>query len=38
METNFKVTPILALRSKHFKGAIITMFKDMKENILVMND
>lgn len=38
METNLKVTQILELTDKNFKVAIITMFKDMKENILGMND
>lgn len=38
METNLKVTQILERRYKHFKAAIITMFIDMKENMLVMNE
>lgn len=38
METNLRVTQILGLRSKHCKVAIITMFEDMKENMLVLND
>jgi len=38
METNFKVSQILGFRDENFKAAVITMFKDMKENMLGMND
>ena len=38
MDTNLKVTQILEFRDKNFKAAMITMFKDMKENILGIND
>ena len=38
METNLKVTQILEFMDKNFKAAITTMFKDMKENMLGMND
>ena len=38
METNLKVSQILGFRDKNFKAAMITMFKDMKENMLRVND
>ena len=38
METNLKVSQTLGFRDKNFKAVMITMFKDMKENMLRVND
>lgn len=37
-ETNPEMTQMLALADKDFEASIITMFNDVKKNMLIMNE
>lgn len=38
MDTSPRMTPMLKLTDKDFKAAIVTELKDIKENMLVVNE
>lgn len=38
MATYLKITQLLELAKKDFKAAVVTMHKDIKENMLIMKE